>query len=286
MDMGRRAHGKMQGMSIVRALSHLVTQGPSKPARSLVDRGLVERRRHHHVPTTWIDVDKAASATIVHLHGGGFLRGADQNTWEWLEDLRRRSGTAGAMVHYRVAPRYPFPHAFDDALQAVLSLTRNSVVRPGRWVLSGDGAGGGLALSVAQALREFGGGEPALLMLTTPWLDLSEERLRVPELREAADLYADGADRDDPRLNPLRGDMTGLPPVHLTTGGDDLLLADSTGLTEKLREAGVELEVHASLEGGHSFPLQQRSPAAQAARRSQITAVRRALDLGRELPGA
>ncbi|RCO07701.1 esterase, partial [Bacilli bacterium] len=24
-------HGKMQGMSIVRALSHLVTQGPSKP---------------------------------------------------------------------------------------------------------------------------------------------------------------------------------------------------------------------------------------------------------------
>ena len=173
-------------MSIVRALSHLVTQGPSKPARSLVDRRLVERRRHHHVPTTWIDVEKAADATIVHLHGGGYLRGADQNTWEWLEDLRRRSGTAAAMVHYRVAPRYPFPYAFDDALQAVLSLTRNSVVRPGRWVLSGDGAGGGLALAVAQSLREYGGGEPALLMLTTPWLDLSEERLRSPELREAA----------------------------------------------------------------------------------------------------
>lgn len=276
-------------MSIVRALSHLWAQGPSKPARDLVDRRLVERRRHHHVPTTWIDPDRAGGAggaAIVHLHGGAFLRGADQKTWEWLEDVRRRSDVAAAMVHYRVPPRHPFPHAFDDALQAVLSLTRKAEVRPGHWVLSGDGAGGGLALAVAQALREHGGAQPALLMLTTPWLDLTEERLLRPELREAAELYADGADRDDPRLNPLRGTMEGLPPVHLSVGGSDPLLADSRRLSEKLRAAGVELEIHEAVEGGHSYPLQQVGPVAQAARRSQISAVRRALDLERAIPRA
>lgn len=273
-------------MSIVRALNHLRTSGPTKPARDLVDRRLVERRRHHHVPTTWIDAERAGDAAIVHLHGGAFMRGADQNTWEWLEDVRRRSDVAAAMVHYRVAPRHPFPYAFDDALQAVLSMTRNIVVRPGRWVLSGDGAGGGLALAVAQALREHGGGQPALLMLTTPWLDLTEERLMRPELREAADMYADGADREDPRLNPLRGDMAGLPPVHLTVGGSDPLLADSRRLTEQLLGAEVDLEVHDTVDGGHSYPLEQVGPVAQAARRSQISAVRRALDLEKALPGA
>lgn len=273
-------------MSILRALTHLWTEGPTKPSRDLVDRRLVQRRRHHHVPTTWIDVDAATTGAIVHLHGGAFVDSADQRTWEWLEDVRRRSGTAGAMVHYRVAPRHPFPYAYDDALQAVLSLTRHGVVRPGHWVLSGDGAGGGLALAVAQGLREHHGAEPALLLLTTPWLDLTEERLLRPELREAADLYADGADRDDPRLNPLRGDMTGLPPVHLTAGGSDPLLADSRRLAEKLQAAGVPLELHEDQRGAHSYPLRQVGPVAQAARRSQITAVRSALGLGRLLPGA
>lgn len=273
-------------MTVLRALNTLWSQRVSGPSRSLVDPRLVERRRHHHVPTTWIDPSRAGTAAIVHLHGGGYLRGAAAHDWEWLEDVRRRTPAAAAMVHYRMPPRHPFPVPYDDALQAVLSLTRNIVVHPGNWVLSGDGAGAGLALAVATSLREFGGAQPALLLLTTPWLDLSTGRPLPEELREGAELYADGADRDDPRLNPLAGDLAGLPPIHLTTGGRDPLLTDATRLVQGVRTAGGTVEVHEEPEGTHGYPLRDRGAAAHRARRAQITAVRTALDVKEPLIGA
>src|SRR5699024_306189 len=67
-------HGKMQNMTVVRARTSLWSQRPSLPARSLIDRSRVDRRRHHGVPVTWIDGARAAQATIVHLHGGAYLQ--------------------------------------------------------------------------------------------------------------------------------------------------------------------------------------------------------------------
>ena len=99
----------MQNMTVVRALTSLWSQRPSLPARSLIDRSRVDRRRHHGVPVTWIDGARAAQATIVHLHGGAYLHGERPTHWEWLEEITRRAGTAGAMVHYRMPPRFPFP---------------------------------------------------------------------------------------------------------------------------------------------------------------------------------
>src|SRR5690625_5067919 len=92
----------MQNMTVVRALTSLWSQRPSLPARSLIDRSRVDRRRHHGVHVTWIDGARAAQATIVHLHGGAYLHGERPAHWEWLEEITRRAGTAGAMVHYRM----------------------------------------------------------------------------------------------------------------------------------------------------------------------------------------
>ena len=176
----------MQNMTVVRALTSLWSQRPSLPAHSLIDRSRVDRRRHHGVPVTWIDGARAAQATIVHLHGGAYLHGERPAHWEWLEEITRRAGTAGAMVHYRMPPRFPFPVAYDDALEAVRELVDTAVVRSGRWVLSGDSAGAGLALAVAQALRDQSIPLPALLLLTSPWADLTGVRDGDAELRRAA----------------------------------------------------------------------------------------------------
>lgn len=269
----------MQNMTVVRALTSLWSQRPSLPARSLIDRSRVDRRRHHGVPVTWIDGARAAQATIVHLHGGAYLHGERPAHWEWLEEITRRAGTAGAMVHYRMPPRFPFPVAYDDALEAVRELVDTAVVRSGRWVLSGDSAGAGLALAVAQALRDQSIPLPALLLLTSPWADLTGVRDGDAELRRAARLYTGPIPAEDPRISPVHGDLQGLPPVHLVAGGGDAMRSDGLRLRQRLEEAGTEVDYLEAPGQVHNYPITGSGADPQAARRSQIAAVRRALGM-------
>src|SRR5438093_13168197 len=59
-----------------------------------------------------------------------------------------------------------------------------------------------------------------------------------------ARLYANGHDLKDPLLSPVYGDMHGFPPTILTTGTRDLLLSNTVRVHRKLRQAGVEAELH------------------------------------------
>lgn len=264
-------------MTVVRALNTLWSQRPSLPARSLIERSRVERRRHHGTPTTWIDAADAATATIVHLHGGAYLHGERPAHWDWLEEVTRRADTAGAMIHYRMPPRFPFPAAYDDAMNAVRALVDEAVVRTGRWVLSGDSAGAGLALAVAQTLRDEAIPQPALLLLTSPWVDLTGQQHGDPELLRATRLYTGSVPPEDPRISPLHGDLENLPPVHLVAGGGDAMLSDGLRLRQQLEVAGVDVEYLEAPGQIHNYPLTESGPLPQAARRSQISAARRAL---------
>ena len=62
-------------MSLVRTLRILASQRPSTPSRAVAAPVRVRRRRHGQVPVTWLDQELAGAATIVHLHGGGFVSG-------------------------------------------------------------------------------------------------------------------------------------------------------------------------------------------------------------------
>jgi acetyl esterase/lipase len=59
-----------------------------------------------------------------------------------------------------------------------------------------------------------------------------------------AKLYANGHDLKDPLLSPVYGDMRGFPPALLTTGTRDLLLSNTVRVHRRLRQAGVEAELH------------------------------------------
>lgn len=266
-------------MSLVRTLRTLASQRPSLPSSAVAEASRVHRRRHSHVPVTWIDPELAPAATVVHLHGGAYLHGESPRTWSWLEEVSRRSGAAGAMIHYRLAPRHRFPAAVEDVLHALDAMGGEMLLRPGRWVLSGEGAGGGLALAVAQVLAASPADSPAALLLDSPWADLSREEHGEEELRLGARLYAGGMPRTDPRLSPLFGDLSSLPPVHLVSGGRGPLADDSRRLASAFVEAGAEHE-HLEIPGaGDAVGIDGRGPDAQQARRFQISAVRHAVGL-------
>lgn len=266
-------------MSLVRTLRILASQRPSLPPRALAAPARVERRRHGHVPVTWIDPHLASTATIIHLHGGAYVAGENAQTWNFLEETARRSGAAGAMIHYRLAPRHSFPAAVEDVLHALDALTAQALLRPGRWVLSGDEAGAGLALAVAQVLATSEVGSPAALLLSSPWVDLTREEY-ADDLREtAARLYAGAVPRSEPRLSPLHGELSDLPPVHLVTGSTGELVEDGRGLDAALTAADAQHEHLEISGGGDQVAIDGSGRHSQQARRFLIEAARRAMGM-------
>lgn len=267
-------------MSLVRTLRILASQRPSLPPRAVAAPARVQRRRPGGVPVTWIDAELASTATIVHLHGGAYVAGESPRTWDLVEELARRTGAAGAMVHYRLAPRHPFPAAVEDVLHVLEELSSQAVLRPGRWVLSGDEAGGGLALAVAQVLAASGVDAPAAVLLASPWTDLTRED-PAHELRTtAARLYAGAVPRSEPRLSPRFGELAALPPVHTVVGAQEALREDSLALDAALAAAGATRELVEIPGGGDAVATDAQGPATQQARRALIAAARTRMGLG------
>jgi epsilon-lactone hydrolase len=96
--------------------------------------------------------------------------------------------------------------------------------------IMGDSAGGGLALAVAQQFGRSASTALRRLILIAPWLDITldeaawdadvprDAMLDRPGLREAGRLYRGELSETDPRVSPLNGDLSQLPPISLFTG--------------------------------------------------------------------
>ena len=65
--------------------------------------------------------------------------------------------------------------------------------------------------------------------------------IKGDRLKETADWYANGADMRDPRVSPLYGDYTGLPPLLIQVGDAEVLLDDSVRVADRAKAAGVDV---------------------------------------------
>ena len=82
--------------------------------------------------------------TVVHFHGGGYCVGSARTARAWAAHLSARAACRVVLPEYRLAPEHPHPAALEDARAVMKALL--SDVAPTSVVVSGDSAGGGLAL--------------------------------------------------------------------------------------------------------------------------------------------
>src|SRR4029077_3057211 len=120
-------------------------------------------------------------------------------------------------------------------------------------LLSGESAGGGLAVALALALRMAGDPVAAGILAVAPFPDLtlSGESVRAFNGDDPAanrDLltfmgasYFQGHEPTDPLVSPLFGDFAGLPPLFVTASQGEVLLSDTTRLAERAAKAGVDV---------------------------------------------
>jgi monoterpene epsilon-lactone hydrolase len=183
---------------------------------------------------------------IVFVHGGAFTFGSAAESRELVARLARASQTSILALDYRTAPEHPVPAAIDDVLAAVRWLVADGVA-PREIAVVGQSTGGGVALAAMLALRDAGEPMPGALALMSPVVDLTvapadadQDPVHAWELIERhADAYLAGVPRDDCRVSPGRGDLTGLPPMLVQLGTRDPVLAQGRELAARADAAGV-----------------------------------------------
>jgi epsilon-lactone hydrolase len=94
----------------------------------------------------WCEAAEAEhDAVILHAHGGWFTWGSAESFRHLVGHIARSARARAFVPDYRLAPENPFPAAVDDVRACYLGLVARGVRAI---ALTGDSAGGNLALSV------------------------------------------------------------------------------------------------------------------------------------------
>ncbi|MEU5940583.1 alpha/beta hydrolase [Micromonospora sp. NPDC047548] len=205
------------------------------------------------------------AGVFLEIHGGGFYLGSAAGSDVRNRNLADALGLAVVSVDYRLAPEHPWPAAPDDCETAALWLADHAEHRFGTTKLSigGFSAGATLAMTALLRLRDRGITAYGSAVLQFGTYDLSAQ---TPAGRLIADEYFLDAyagsveDRTHPDLSPIYADVTGLPPVLVVVGADDVLLEDNLAMAVRLSAAGVDVNLRiypASPHGftGHATPM-------------------------------
>jgi acetyl esterase/lipase len=193
---------------------------------------------------------------LVQLHHGGFVLNGGVGATREGALIASSTRTVTISVDYRQGPDSPFPAALNDTV-AVLTAVMSEGYAP-RTALLGSSTGGLLAMAAVLELKERRLPVPGALFLGSPCVDLTKtgdsyyanedvdgqlssyDGLWGKMLRA----YAGNRDLKDPLVSPIHGDFSGFPPTLLISGTRDLLLSDTVRAHRKLRQAGVNAELH------------------------------------------
>ena len=193
---------------------------------------------------------------LIHVHGGCYvLSGGEAGTTEAIY-MAGFGHFKVLSIDYRRPPDAPYPAALDDGMAVWKGALK--MADPKNMAIFGTSAGGALTLSMVLRAKQESLALPAAIAPGTPMSDLTgtgdsfSTNFMVDNVLVGSDgrcdamarLYANGHDLKDPMLSPVYGDMHGFPPTILTTGTRDLLLSNTVRVHRKLRQAGVEAELH------------------------------------------
>jgi acetyl esterase/lipase len=199
-------------------------------------------------------VDAGDDAPIqLDIHGGALIAGGGEACRFMNTSTAARAGMHTWGVDYRMPPDHPYPTPLDDCIAVYRALLE---VRPPEKILVGGGsAGGNLVAAMLLRAKDEGLPMPAALALFTPEIDLTEsgdsfdtnagvDYVLVDRLTDSIALYAGDHDLTHPYLSPIFGDVTGFPPTFVQAGTRDLFLSNAVRFHRKLRDAGVDAELH------------------------------------------
>jgi len=210
---------------------------------------------------------------MIFWHGGAWVLPLAQTQWGLIKTLIKKSGAEMWVPEYALAPR----KTIDDSLQLMDDLTDLVVARAGRGrlIIAGDSAGGNLATTQALRMRERGTRPPDQLLLFSPCIDVSfsnpesylvqtkDIALNVKSVQACGRAWAGKRSVKDPLISAMYADLTGMPPMAIYQGTDDIMTPDNRIFVEKARAAGVKVDYIERPDAPHTYILLQFTPEAR-----------------------
>jgi monoterpene epsilon-lactone hydrolase len=219
------------------------------------------------IPGMWVHpANPRSDEAILHLHGGWFNFGSAKAYRHLVGHIVARVGARAFIPDYRLAPENPFPAATDDALACYQGIARAGVRRI---ALTGDSAGGNLALALASRVTGEAASTDATIVgvaVFSPITDLTlsgatydtradaDPLFTRPQVADLVQSYLAGADARHPLASPLLGQFSGMPATRIHVGDDEVLLDDSLRYVERAEAAGVDVRADVWMGMPHGFP--------------------------------
>ena len=213
--------------------------------------------------------DALPGCALLYFHGGGFYTGSTRSHRHLVSRLAHAARLTAYNMDYRLAPENRFPAAVEDA-RVVYRWLLGQGIAASRLVISGDSAGGNLALGVALWALKEGVPLPGGLYLISPWLDLAQTRAAYEAraqtdplfirsgVAKGAQLYLQGTPATDPWASPVHADPAGLPRTLIQVGTDEILLSDSLDFATRAALAGVGVRLDVWAQMMHVWLYQHR----------------------------
>ncbi|MDA8071433.1 MAG: alpha/beta hydrolase [Actinomycetota bacterium] len=276
----QRARARAKGPDMAAVRDILVPAAPSAPA----------------VPARLYRPQPGPAPLVVYCHGGGWTIG-DLDTHDRIcRRLAHTSGAAVLSVAYRLAPEHPAPAAVDDVVHTLVwvATTPDELSpAPSAVAVAGDSAGGTLAALACLRLRDARPvALPDLCVLVYANTDLTGPGASMRKKASGWGLDVSGVEFfnrqwvpdaqrwADPALSPLRApDLRRLPPALVVTAEHDPLRDQGEAYADRLRAAGVTVNLRREDGLVHNFLMyDQASPACARAADQLACDIRRLLD--------
>lgn len=218
---------------------------------------------------------------LVYFHGGGFVMAAASYHYRLALAYAAQGRCSVLFVNYRLAPGHVFPVMFEDCYAAVcwaydcadiLGIDRS------RMAVGGDSAGGTLAASVCQMLRDRA--HPVQLrfqLLVYPFLDArgtssSNRRFTDTPMWNASRSQAvtplfrpDKSAGNPVYASPVEAkDFGMLPPAYIETAEFDCLHDDGVLYAQLLKSADIPAELHETKGTVHGYDILTNAPTSRA----------------------
>jgi acetyl esterase/lipase len=160
----------------------------------------------------------------------------------------------------RRSPEHKFPAQIEDVERAYRWLLAQGI-RPKNIASIGHSIGGNFAVSLVVRLRDKGTPLPAAILSVSPWYDIemknetlesnaeTDALLSRPlvELFREAWIGGTGVGRNDPRVNLLYADLTGLPPIMVYYGAHEVLVGEAIEFAKRAKDAGVDVTLRSEV---------------------------------------
>jgi len=214
---------------------------------------------------------RRSTGGVFWIHGGGLVLGDARQDEALCAGTAAELGVTVVSANYRFAPEHPFPAPFDDvaaAWGATLNHAAELDLDIDHIAVGGESAGGGLAASLVQRLKDEGGVQPVAQWLFAPMID---DRTAANEALDSVDhwIWNNRANRyawngylggrvgaatlPDYAAASRRVDLSGLAPAFITYGDIELFADEARTYADRLSNAGVAVTVDVVRGAPHGF---------------------------------